>query len=394
MSLLLLALLACDGGSADPQDPGPDSASDTTDTGSGSSDTGTHDTEPPLDPVEKEYCQRGWITHLKEALANEPGTRPWSSREEQTFDANDAPTSFNRYYGSHSTPEFSVLIVNDASGAPIFREQDTDGDGTIDQRITWTRDAEGKRLTEEHDGNADPDDDIFADGLVDNRLSFTYNSDGDLARVDMDSDGNGQLDTYTEWTYDAARRVVQEYTPNELGYTHTFDATGCLTATIEGTGPQNDSVLNVFAYTCDANNEWLTSEKTFLGSGPPIKRITWTRDTWGRPLTMSIDNGGYGSIYADGVPEELETWSYDSDGNELTHSIDDNADGIIDYETLRTYDGNGYLIERVIVTPDGRRYRFTYINDASGRVLVEDLDSADDGTVDYHDTYTWLQCDE
>jgi hypothetical protein len=91
------------------------------------------------------------------------------------------------------------------------------------------------------------------------------------------------------------------------------------------------------------------------------------------------------------VASYIVRFRYDSAGNRVEEEFDDNADGVFD--TLDSYEFNvfgqqtNHLFHRY---DNGQKYRYTTTYDSDGNVTLEQIDSGDDGTIDYEYRYTYV----
>jgi hypothetical protein len=97
---------------------------------------------------------------------------------------------------------YAGLGLTPAIYAVAVTEHNSNGDGTADNRITYTYDANGNRTMEEDDYNAD--------GTMDYRNSYTYDANGNLTMAEGDDYAGGTVVYYRTSTY-------------------IYDANGCLT---------------------------------------------------------------------------------------------------------------------------------------------------------------------
>ncbi len=93
----------------------------------------------------------------------------------------------------------------DGEGRQTLEEMDYNVDGTINQRIANTYDARGN-LTQRDYEDRQPDE---VTGTPNFRDSWTYNAEGFMLREEHDIDVNGSVDTWMEFTYDADNFLTQ-----------------------------------------------------------------------------------------------------------------------------------------------------------------------------------------
>jgi hypothetical protein len=168
---------------------------------------------------------------------------------------------------------YSGLGITPMIYVPAIGENDSDADGTVDKRYTYTYDANGNMAMWEFD--------IDADGTVDSRYTYTYDVNGNMTMYAYDSDADGTVDKR---------------------YTYTYDANGKRT---------------MFEEDSDAD-------------GTVDKRTTYTYDAYGNMTMYAYDSD------ADGTVDLSYTYTYDANGNRTMQEDDSDADGTVDKRTTYT----------------------------------------------------------
>ena len=85
-----------------------------------------------------------------------------------------------------------------------YIKSDTDGDGDVDRISTYTYDANGNRTREETDTDGD--------GVADYIETYTYDANGNRTREETDTNGDGEVDRISTYTYDANGNQTREET--------------------------------------------------------------------------------------------------------------------------------------------------------------------------------------
>lgn len=303
---------------------------------------------------------------------------------------------------------YSGLGLTPAIDAVVSHEWDNNGDGSVDDRTTYSYDALGNITLVETD--------IGTDGTVDFRNRYTYNVHNQTLSDTIDGLAATVTPNRTSFSYDAnGYPVLREDDANLDGV---IDSRVSSVSTVYGYPIR-------YEYDTDAN-------------GIIDRREVLTRDVNGHQILGEVDNNAddivdarYISTYdanghwtlrevddnADGIVDERLTAAYDADGNQIAVAQDFNADGNIDSTFIRDYDSHGnwtlikhiaadgsedsiatYLynadnkVTRVEYDGDGdgaMEYREDYYYDASGKLLMQERDSGADGSVDYKTTYSY-----
>lgn len=143
--------------------------------------------------------------------------------------------------------------------------------------------------------------------------------------ADQDSDGDGTVDQRWRYTYDGAGNSLE------------------------------DRAL-------DGNNVIVEKELSEYNADGKITRWVWEFE---------------------GKPTYLITYAYDSSGRLLTMTEDTDGDGTSDkVTTTKTFDDNGRAILQEQTDKAGKKTRITSTRGPSGKLLREEKDIGDDGTVD------------
>lgn len=94
----------------------------------------------------------------------------------------------------------SLPLTAIAQDAPFVNEQDTNGDGVVDWRVTvWSSDA----------GIVREDVDEGADGTIEQRMVGTYDDNGALLSWLVDQGADGTYERSTFYTNDALGRRIR-----------------------------------------------------------------------------------------------------------------------------------------------------------------------------------------
>jgi hypothetical protein len=104
-----------------------------------------------------------------------------------------------------------------------------------------------------------------------------------------------------------------------------------------------------------------------------------------RPVLIRYDWDRNGTI------DQVVRLAYAADGRHTDFEYDENADGVFDWIDSYDYDQfgreSGHLSHRY---GTGQKYRYTTTYDADGNVALEEVDTDDDGTVEYITQYTYV----
>jgi YD repeat-containing protein len=193
---------------------------------------------------------------------------------------------------------------------------------------------------------------------------------GYLERIESDSLGDGSIDNWTSYTYDAQGRMVTDCQDGEMdgvceiGHTWTYDDDGNV-LTKHQTGWRGLDVLEVYTY---ENGDPTTYE--YIMAGRTDHREWYTHDAAHHLLTWEVDHdvpvgNGVDLVYT-------YTWDGDLLDTRLEHVVGE-YDGLLDY----TYDarGNNIMEELFGQTRAGNWVcldRDTRTYDAQDRLLTYD----------------------
>lgn len=303
---------------------------------------------------------------------------------------------------------YSGLGLTPAIDAVASHEWDNNGDGSVDDRTTYSYDARGNVTLVETD--------IGTDGTVDFRNRYTYNANNQTLSDTIDGLAATVTPNRTSWRYDANGYAVLREEDTNLD--------GVIDSRVS-------SVSTVYGY--PIRYEYDTSADGIID-----RREVLTRDVNGHQLLGEVDNNAddivdarYISTYdanghwtlrevddnADGIVDERLTAAYDADGNQIAITIDTDADGNIDSSFIYVYDAHGNRTLFKHIDADGSEdalftyiynadnkvtrteyhfdadgavdYREDYYYDASGKLLTQEDDSGADGSIDYKTTYSY-----
>ncbi len=196
---------------------------------------------------------------------------------------------------------YAGLGLTPAIDAVFQWESDTDGDGTVDYRVTYAYDSNGNKILYESDSGAD--------GTADYRETYAYDDNGNRTLYEEDTDADGTADYRENYAYDAnGNKTLYERDSNGDGTvdrreTYAYDANGNLTLReIDSDGDGVVDYRSIYAY--DANGNRTLNEEDFD---------------------------------ADGTAEYRETYAYDANGNRTLRETDSDGDGTVDQRHLYTF---------------------------------------------------------
>lgn len=303
---------------------------------------------------------------------------------------------------------YSGLGLTPAIDAVASHEWDNNGDGSVDDRTTYSYDARGNITLVETD--------IGTDGTVDFRNRYTYNANNQTLSDTIDGLAATVTPRRTFWRYDAnGYTVLREDDANLDGV---IDSRTSSVSTVYGypiryeyDTDANGIIDRREVLTLDVNGHWILVEVDNNADDIVDARYTATYDANGH-LTLNE-----GDDNADGIVDQRSTFAYDANGNRIVSSHDTNADGIIDSSYIYGYDANGNrtlykyisadvsvdLLVTYIYNTDNKvtrmEYDFeadgavelheNYYYDVNGKLLLEEDDYGVDGSVDYKTTYSY-----
>jgi len=209
-----------------------------------------------------------------------------------------------------------------------FILRDTDGDGTLDERITYEH-TDGLVTRVSYDTGDD--------GTVDREIRYERNSMGDTTVYEDDTDANGAPDSIIRYRYNAAgyrTRFEQDSdadgTPN---YVQTITYNDLGQQLVTETDSDGDGVferMNRSEYNAEGHRTFYESDHD---DDPAIEtRITYTLDADGNAIRLETDTND------DFVADSINLRTYNEYGQSLVNDTDSNADGIIDNRTEYTYE--------------------------------------------------------
>lgn len=288
--------------------------------------------------------------------------------------------------GDGTVDFLAVLTYSyDANGNRLGYDLDEGGDDLVDRSYAYTYDANGNRLTEEH---------RTGDGTLTRGVTNVYGTTGNLLKMELDSEGDGVVDQRI--TYDAhGNMLVDEWDRDNDGvverrFTYTnvysYDEDGHVLVV-----ERYDSAINPgtpgrrFTRTYDAVGNLLIDESDNNADGVVDRRLTYTYDQRGNVLTDVKD------LDADGNVDARYTYTYDAQDNRITWDEDTDGDGAVDRQHTATYDaeGNPLAFDGDYDGDGAVDWREIYIYDAQGRVLTAEEQNFSGGVMDYRQFVTY-----
>jgi hypothetical protein len=202
------------------------------------------------------------------------------------------------------------LVLSECDGGP------GGPDGTLEDRVSRTYDANGWLVMVEADGEPPFE---APDGVPDSRISFAYDAAGHLLTNAQDFEADGDTDRLT---------------------THVWDA--------------------------DGHHLRETIELTVEGAEPPIRRMRlteWTYDAAGRVLSERTEDTG------DDVWDYEHEFTWDAEGRPLTERVTYmGSDGPYHVDIVYTYDERGRRARVESTGTDGSTGVTEYVYDAAGHL--------------------------
>jgi hypothetical protein len=323
------------------------------------------------------------------------------------------PTYYTYDDGPDGISDWITIYTYDADGNLDTVTVDEDADGLIDRIITYTWTADGQQSTIGYDLDADGVDDYTVEYYYDaagneirakllmgtttiEAYDYTYDADGNMLSYEVDSDGDGVVDSRATYTWDVNGNLVRTETDSDGNYladeiiTYTYDA--------------DDNLIEVQTDS-DADGTVDTSAWYTYDSAGNLDRVAFDQDGDG----FLVSSEDYCLLYdwsPDGSEESridfdsdcddvsdlvhLER-TYDSDGNRLTSRWDKDFDGSLDEIYTYTYDANGNLIQATEDTDADGYPEYTRTYDSRGNETQTDWDSDANGVVDGVEYWTY-QC--
>ncbi|MCU7845633.1 MAG: hypothetical protein KZQ93_17520 [Candidatus Thiodiazotropha sp. (ex Monitilora ramsayi)] len=263
------------------------------------------------------------------------------------YDVNGNKTLEDRDYNADGVNNHYTWTY-DENGYLVMFESDgtyqTSPDGNVDARYIWTNNADGKRVLQESDSDAN--------GTIDSIQTWAYNASGQVTRYDFDYDLDGVSDEYTIYTYDEYGNLIKE----------------------EGTEPLRTNVTYTWRSITEAPN-------LFSGSNGVSGSELWTTDATesGTNMVKDIDQSAYGSF-----PEGYTSlgnislfWAYESTtGYELWAS---NGTELGTYLVKDLWLGSGSSNPYYMIAFKSKLY-FSAIDYANSRYLLHVTDGTPAGT--------------
>lgn len=179
-----------------------------------------------------------------------------------------------------------------AAGNRVATEYDHQADGVPDWKANYTLDSDGKVVLEEWD------DDM--DGVTDWRWSFQYDPKGGVVFRDYDEAADDIPDGMTWSTCDA---FGTEIIVADEAWSHTYDDTDRITQTDYDRGADGDvDSRTTYEYDDAANSVVVSFDKD--GDGTIEWRRTLISDAWGNKVQETFDED------MDGLADEIVAYDY------------------------------------------------------------------------------------
>ena len=216
------------------------------------------------------------------------------------------------------TDDTIITGTFNTDGSAIQTLSDTDANGSTEQTINYTYDADGKVT------------DTTTIGTNDSVSTYTYNADGTPQRIDTDMAVG--TDFWQIYTYDASLRAITLSAEANIGmdiYLYmeffTLDDEGNRIQTDKDFS-NNGSIDRVWTRTYNANRDILVATEDTNNDGTVNAIETKTYDAYHNVLTFEDDD--------DGDPNTVNTtytteYTYDLSGNVLTSRMTNDADGTV-----------------------------------------------------------------
>jgi len=208
-----------------------------------------------------------------------------------------------------------------------FILRDSDGDGTIDERITYEH-IDGLVMKVSYDtGN---------DGTVNRMIRYERNTAGDLTLYEDDTDNDGAANSIQRYTYNAAGlRTRYESDSNADGTANVvlIDTYNDLGQALESqTDSDGDGVFDRFTRTTYNAQGFRTLYESDHDSDPEVdNRITYTLDANGNAIKTETDTND--DFVADRITETM----YNSYNQVTRRDSDNDADGTPENRTEYGY---------------------------------------------------------
>jgi hypothetical protein len=311
-----------------------------------------------------------------------------------------ALTSWTQDSGDDGTINLRIAYEYDANGRVVVARHDNDGDGNPNALERSTYDAQGRVLTYIFDTDSNDD------GTPESRrtTTSTYDARGNLTSETTDRDtgvdGTVEFRQGSTFTYDSSGRLIGRANFNESSGTVTrqdieyeYNAAGDLLTREQLTDIGDDDVIDDRhrdVYTYDAAGNTLTElfehDSDADGVAESQARLTYVLDAAGRMVSVSVEE----DTNEDGTADwfRTQTWIYDSNGRPTsTHEESQHPIGFSENQRTWTYNAHGDALTEVMEGIElGAQYRTvtTRTYDTAGNRATEHMTSDDgaDGTLE------------
>jgi RHS Repeat len=259
----------------------------------------------------------------------------------------------------------------DANGNLTQREQDWEGDGSVNFIESWSYDGYGNTVRHERQGP-----------FEENTESLQYDANGRQTRYEEDHYGDGTAVDIQTWQYDASGKLTRlEHFYNNNGKvslqgsaSYQYDANGNL---IREQIKNQGSPDRIIHYQYDAYGNITRQVTDEDGSGRQNLIATWQYqyDANGRPTRGELDADN------DGTPNRIDSYQYDASGKLVEQGLDFNVDGNTDMFWTWRYDANGNLIMFMEERGPSRdlHSRESWQYDANDKLMLHERDENGDG---------------
>lgn len=240
--------------------------------------------------------------------------------------------------------------LSDAKHPGPCLEESFDGSGTLSSRATYHYDSAGRLLREEHDGGGGAAG--APDGHPDFVTDYVYDAAGLLLRKSLDVGGNGSVNKVASYTYDDQGRQAREEIDWLGGFpdgtvdmtTRTeYDAQGRKVRELRGGAEPGMIQVTVFGY--DAAGH-LVLEETDEGADDSVEgRVRHELDAQGRAVTKVEERLG-ATAGPSGRLMRRWTYVYDARGRRVREQLDADGDGTVDFVEKHEHDAVGNLVAK------------------------------------------------
>lgn len=242
----------------------------------------------------------------------------------------------------------------------------------LKRRYTYTYDANGNRLSSHNDDSGDGDN---------NSVSYlNYDEFGQLLTISQDLNSNGSIDVFTTNSYDTkGNKLTYFYTQGDVekkAYYRYDDSNNLLGYTFDSTGDGDIDRIGEYSY--DIKGNILSEKMDQSGNGQFDEITTYTYNTFNNILVVNTDSNG------DGTLNKQEINEYDSQGNLLQATTDSNGDGHPNEIITYAFDDQGKLLSfgHDSTGNGSENFVFTLTYDAKGNRLNSSEDTNGDGNID------------